>query len=175
MARGTQDLRELASMMPALDSSVADAPPRTSDGRRPYALLFGVQTFGAALLYWQGLPLYRKLLSDPASHNPQAATLAWVLCASVLIQVGYWTHHRALTAPPRYSNVLLGHVVLFVARMSFVLATAVFSFLFIANRLDSPMSITRYVVVLIGLFSLFCYTRELERLGKRLLSNPEKR
>ncbi len=82
-------------------------------------------------------------------------------------------HYRIRPAPPRFVNVGLGHIVLFLARLIFLLPTAIFSFLFIAKTVDVQMPPLRYVVILFGLFSLFCYVRELERFGIRLLGKQE--
>ena len=60
--------------------------------------------------------------------------------------------------------------------MSFVLATAVFGFVFIVRRPEFQIPASRYFVVIIGLFALFCYTQELEQLGKALIGpEPSKR
>jgi UPF0716 family protein affecting phage T7 exclusion len=149
--------------------TVLSSSARNLGGRWLYPLLLAVQTFGAALLYWQGLPIYRSLSSDVTAHDPQTETLVWTATASALIQVAYWTGYHAHLQPPRFVNVVIGHVVLFAARLLFVLATAIFTFLFIAKQLENQMSTLRYLVILFGLFSLFCYTRELERFGKRLM------
>lgn len=123
------------------------------------------------LLAWQVLPIYRKALADPTAYDSETTVSA--LGASALIQLGYWIRYRIRPAPPRLVNVGLGHFVLFLARLIFLLPTAVFSFLFIAKTVDTQMPASRYVVILIGLFSLFCYVRELERFGIRLLGKPE--
>jgi hypothetical protein len=42
------------------------------------------------------------------------------------MQGGYWISHRLPAPLPQLRNALFGHIVLFVARMSFVLATSIF-------------------------------------------------
>jgi hypothetical protein len=134
--------------------------------------LFTVQTAGAVLLAWQVLPIYRRAVADPSAYDSETTVSA--LGASVLIQFGYWMRYRIRPTPPPFVNVVLGHIVLFLARLIFVLPTTVFSFLFIAKTVAAQMPISRYLVILVGLFSLFCYVRELERLGIILLGGPEK-
>jgi hypothetical protein len=60
--------------------------------------------------------------------------------------------------------------VLFVARLVFLLGSAAFSLLFIVNTPPDSIPVFRYLLLLAMLFSLFCYTLELERLGKTLLA-----
>jgi hypothetical protein len=145
-------------------------------GRWLYPLLLAVQTIGAVIIYSQGLPLYRQLVAAPEQFESRTLERAsWSLSAIALIQIAYWIRYRVRPPMPRFVNAAIGHVVLFFARLSFVLATSVFSFVFISRKPDFfqiPGHGT--MLTLAVLFSLFCYTRELENLGKDLLGkeNP---
>ena len=50
--------------------------------------------------------------------------------------------------------------------MIYVLPTAIFGFVFVAQRPEFDIPVFRCLVLLLGLFSLYCYVRELERLGR---------
>jgi hypothetical protein len=129
-----------------------------------YPLLFALQTAGAALLFWQVLPIYRQAL---ANSNIYDSSTIVSLVGGVLIQFGYWINYRTRPPQPRLCNAVAGHILLFAARLTFLLPSAIFSFLFITKALQMPVA--RYLAIVFGLFSLFCYVRELERLGNRLL------
>ena len=139
-----------------------------------YPLLLTMETIGAVIFCWKGLPLFRLLIADPASYETRERIWIWALTAIVLIQIGYWLRYRIRPALPRFHNVLLGHIVLFVSRLSFVVATSIFSFVFIAKRLEAQMDASRYILTLVGLFSLFCYMLELQRLGNALIGPEQK-
>jgi hypothetical protein len=64
--------------------------------------------------------------------------------------------------------------VLFLSRLLFLLPVALFSFVFINNKLENQMPFSRYVLLLVGLFSLFCYSLDLRRYGTAMLG-PDKR
>jgi hypothetical protein len=145
-----------------------------ANGNRTY-LLLALQTIGAGLFYCNGLLLYREVASDPTAYSPNAATWGWSLPAIALIQVGYWIPHRIGPVPPRVVNVILGHGVLFLARLIFVLPVALFSFVFISNKLEDKMPLVRYVLLVAGLFSLFCYSLELRRYGMAMLGPDSRR
>jgi hypothetical protein len=132
-----------------------------------------MQTIGVFTLFWNGIPLYRKILADPASHQAQTQTLIWAFSSIALIQIGYWLSDRLRPPMPKFRNALVGMVTLFLARMSFVFASSVFGLLFITQRPGLNIPGFRSVITIIGLFSLFCYVRELERLGRALLG-PER-
>jgi hypothetical protein len=131
-----------------------------------YLFLFAVQTIGATILFWYAVPLFRQVLLDPGGHVPRTENLVWSLSAITLMQAGYWIRHRLRPALPQFRNALVGYIVLFVARMSFVLATSVFGFVFIVRRPELQIPASRYFLVIIALFALFCYTQELEQLGR---------
>jgi len=115
------------------------------------------------------VPLFRQALLDPGGHVPRTENLVWSLSAITLMQAAFWVRHRRRPRLPQVRNALVGHIVLFVARMSFVLATSVFGFVFIVRRPELFVPTSRYFVLTIGLFALFCYTQELEQLGRALI------
>lgn len=147
---------------------IPSGPATAARGRWLYALLLGTETAGAAMLYVRGVPFYRALVIDTAQYAPSGGTQLWTLSSMALMQVAYWTRHRARPALPRYRNALLGHLLLFVARLSFVLATSVFSFVFMTRKLAEQMPPVGYALTAAALFSLFCYMLELQRLGNAL-------
>ena len=152
--------------------SASGRPTRTiGDGLR-YLFLFAMQTTGAAILFWYTIPLFRQVLLDPGGHVARTENLIWSLSAITLMQASYWIRHRLRLPLPRLlRNALVGYAVLFVARMSFVLATAVFGFVFIVRRPEFQIPASRYLVLIIGLFALFCYTQELEQLGRAMIGS----
>ena len=105
-----------------------------ADSASRYFFLFAMQTMGAGILFWFTVPLFRQVLLDPGSHVPRTANLIWSLSAITLMQAGFWIRHRLRPSLPQLRNALVGYIVLFVARMSFVLATAIFGFVFIVRR-----------------------------------------
>jgi hypothetical protein len=148
---------------------VPDSVPSAASGRWLPLSLFAMETVGTVIYCWQGLPLYRLVAADPNVYRTPDETRAWSLLAIVLIQVGYWVRYRIGPAPPQVVSHALGHVVLFLSRMVFTLATAVFSFVFISRKLAFEMPALRYVIMLAGLFSLFLYMQELQRVGNALM------
>ncbi len=90
------------------------------------------------------------------------------------MQAGYWISHRVNSPVPQYANALIGNVILFLARMSFVFATSVFGFVFITQKPGFHIPAFRYVVTLVGLFSLYCYVQDLERLGRAFVGREKR-
>ncbi len=160
--------------MDADDSFACDsALAQRARGRWRYLALFGTRTVAAVVLYWTGLLLYRQVLADPRSYPVQPWTPVWSLSSIVVMQIGYWISYHLSLPLPRFRNVLLGHAVLFLGRMAFVLPTSAYSFVLSCGGLNSrsPSSIA----------SSFCWvcSRCIATCGSWSawvgLSSPEKR
>ncbi len=135
-----------------------------------YFCLLSMQTAGIALLLANGIPFYRLMALDFANFSPNPAPW-WVIAGMVLIQVAYWVRVRLQPPLPRAGNIVLGHIVGFVARISFVAVGSTFTVMFL-NRFEGLKEMNypplRVLAVLVMLFSMFCWTLELERLAKAL-------
>jgi len=137
----------------------------TRYGRRLYAVLFLVQTVGFAILLWEGLPIYRLIFTGVQGQHAKVKTLILVSLAIALVQGAYWT--RMATAPELRvpANVFLGHVMQFLGRISFIFGGAFFTLVMYARFPELELSVLRLAILIASLFSLFCYSLELERLG----------
>ena len=126
-------------------------------GCKPSAQLFST---GPASFFTDRFSLTRR------RTRRNLGRLSGSLSSIALMQIAYWVSYHVRPPLPQFKNALLGHVVLFLARMGFVLPTSVFGFVFVARRPEFEIPVFQYLVLLLGLFSLFCYVRELERLGR---------
>ena len=90
----------------------------------------------------------------------------WGTVAVILIQSTYWIRLRCFP-PLRFKRQLvLGHAIQFLWRLGFVFIGGMFSVVFFTRFKELEFSIWKVLFLLAVLFSLFCYTLELERLGK---------
>ena len=149
------------------------------NGQWIYPLLVVLQTVGAAIILWNGIPIYQQIVADASKHMPRPETLVQAIVAVAMIQVAYWFRQRIHPPLPQHNNSLLSHVVLFVGRLSLIFATSMFSVVFFMQPEGLHLSISRIVVLVAVLFSMFCFTLELERLGRALQGarerHPERR
>lgn len=133
-----------------------------------YLICFAIEIIGMALILWDGVPIFRSLLrfQQIATAYDETILTLGVIC----IQSTYW---KWLRHNPPFNMLKLpfaGHVVLFVSRLSFIFASAIFSF--VVYR-ASDMFEFRFVASLLGalvLFSVFLFSRHIEKLGNLMLS-----
>lgn len=134
----------------------------------PYLLLLAVQTIGAFIVLANGVPIYRQMVGDFAKLEQHPGILWWAVAAVALIQAAYWFRVWSQPPMPPGGLLFLGHVAQFAARLSFILASSTFTVVFLARFEQLSLPPQRILMVLALLFSLFCYSLELERLGKAL-------
>ena len=137
-----------------------------------YASWLILEIVGAVLLIFNGLPIYRKMLYEANSEIQNYGTLIWAFVATAMIQIGYWVRYYGKTPILHLDNAFVGHLVLFISRLSFLFATSAFGYIFITGNVNFEISWLRYLVFTLGIFSLFCFVRELEKLGNAMLSGP---
>ena len=143
-----------------------EAEPRRGLGF--YFSLFAVQTVGAAIVLVNGVPIYRQIAGDFAKPEPHRGILWWAVAAVALIQVAYWLRVWLQPPLPRSGHVIIGHFAYFLARLSFIFASSTFAVVFFAHFEQLTLPPHRILMVLALLFSMFCWTLELERLAKAL-------
>jgi hypothetical protein len=138
---------------------------------RAYPLLLAFEVAGAIIILWHGVPIYRSLLEGTFVQRTDFAVIAWASAGTLLIQAPYWIStlkvFRLLSVP---GHVFAGHVVTFLARLNFVFASGLFSAVVIVGAADLEFVPWRAALLAAVLFSMFCFTNELERLGKLLLN-----
>lgn len=133
-----------------------------------YIVFFGFELAGMFLIFWIGIPIFRQLL-----QFNQVVTVGdevVFLVAVVLIQFTYWTrlqHNPPFSLPVR---PLLAHLVLFASRLCFIFASAVFSLVIYRYSDLYEFNFIRTPLMATVLFSIFCFTKHLEKLGQLMTS-----
>ncbi|MEQ1895257.1 MAG: hypothetical protein ABL998_22185 [Planctomycetota bacterium] len=134
---------------------------------RRYWSLFLAQTLAAVLLFSVGVPFYCHLATR-APGRVSGDTLALAAGCVLVLQAGYWLGHRDFPGPALGGRPLFGHLVVFLGRLAFILASSLFSVVYLVrfDELDPPVG--GIVVLPLVLFAIFCFARELERIGNAL-------
>jgi hypothetical protein len=118
------------------------------------------------------VPIYRELLAGNF-NRPEPIVRLWVTAASALIQIGYWLRYLHQTSPSLPRRVLLGDVLMFLARVNFIFTGGVFSAVFFVRFDQVKFSLSGTGLLLAILFSMFCVSLDLERIGQAFLMPPE--
>jgi hypothetical protein len=120
-----------------------------------------------AFILYEALPLYRKLLRGPGGYEPGSYLLVPALCAVIVMQACYWSMRQIRPPISRRRNAFLGHLLLFLSRLSFIFAGSVLSLALFTRSQDTTLSVAGIVLLLATTFAQFCYARELEALSRK--------
>jgi hypothetical protein len=169
------------------DTLTEPQPPDTPDDQSRmkragiYLSLLAIQTAGATFLFWVVFPVFQHMVRR--SGVPQDLTLRTeisIMVAALLMQGCYWSRYRWVPIWIPLRNAAIGHGLMFASRASFFFGGALFSAIFFRHlpELDAlpPLgqATVRGVGVMTILFALFCYSVELERLGRAIEERPAK-
>jgi hypothetical protein len=155
---------------------------QSSRGAVAYGALLVLQTAVASSLLWMILPIFRRMVShlgEPQDLDPWR--LAIIGGGVVVLQSCYWVRLRYVPIFVPFRNVLVGHLLLFSSRASFFFGGAFFSVVFFRHVPELGVlppfgqAAAKGTTIIVILFSLFCYSLELERLGKAFEEPPIKR
>lgn len=135
---------------------------------RVYAILLLLQTLGIAIILWEGIPIYRRIVAGAAGQHVDSGALALAALAVGLVQGAYWLRLALVPGLKLPRNIFLSHLAVFVGRISFIFGTALFSTVLYYRLPELQLSFLRLVILVAVLFSMFCYALELERLGTAL-------
>lgn len=131
-------------------------------------VLLAVQAAGAAIIIYNGVPIYRRLLARVPERAADDRVVALAVVASLLGLCAHWVRRRTCPLPEFRRRELPGHLILFCSRLAFVFATALFSTIFFARFGELDASVLRVLVLLVVLYSMFCFTTEVEGLGRAM-------
>lgn len=128
-----------------------------------YLVPFSAELFAMSLILWDGVPIFRGLV-----NFRQGATVRddlVLFCAALVIQITYWLvlRRKPPFALPEWP--FIGHIILFLSRLSFIFVSTVFSFVVYRYWDVFEVSPYRFSLMIFILFSVFCFSRHLEMIG----------
>jgi hypothetical protein len=100
--------------------------------------------------------------------------LVFAALGVIIIQVCYWLDQHWFATLRLGHNPLLGHLILFLSRLNFIFDAAVFSAVYLVRFNELEISLWGFALLSTVLFSIFCYTLELERLGRALVERKDR-
>jgi hypothetical protein len=146
-----------------------------------YVGLLTVQTAAATFMFWVVFPLFRQMiarLGEPLELSLPVEVM--IISSALALNCAYWARYRWITVRAPFHSVFLGHVVQFVSRTNFFFGGALFSAIFFRHlpELDAfptiDQAVIKGLIVMWVLFALYCYSLELERLGKAIEEAPSR-
>ena len=144
-----------------------------------YAVLLTAQTAAATFLFWMVFPIFHSIVT----HLGERQVLDFseqiaIVAGAALLHCCYWTRLKWVPVTPPFHSSFVAHLCFFASRISFFFGSALFSIIFFRHlpELDALPTFGQAVVKTLyiagTLFGLFCYSLELDRLGKAIEERP---
>ena len=162
---------------------ISSGETRAIRSRRPkavssYLTLLALQSAAALALVTYIHRAFRILIDDiGVLHSISLGEIGFFLAAIIVSQAGFWFRLKRV-AIPGWRSLVLGHILGFSSRISFIFGGALFTVFFLRHAPELSWSedgwslVWRGAIVLVALFALYCYALELERLGNALQAGP---
>lgn len=142
---------------------------------RLYPFLLAIEMAGAVTILWHGVPIYRSLLEKTFVEHVDGSVVAWAIAGIVLIQAAYWlSTFKVFPSLAVSPHVFAGHAIAFIARLNFVFVSGLFATLVYARGPEIEFVAWRALMLAAVLFSMFCFSLELERLAKLFLETSHR-
>jgi hypothetical protein len=140
-----------------------------------YPLLLVAQSASAFFLFCQVFPIFRSVVTNlGARQDIELSTQIIIVIAAIILHACYWARLRWVDIEAPFHSVLVGHGLLFASRLNFLFSGAFFSAVFfrhlpeLASLPPFGEALVQALSIAAVLFGLFCYSLELERLGKAI-------
>ena len=133
-----------------------------------YVIFFVVEIAGMIMILWDGIPIFRQLVQFQQITTGRTQII--LLIAVAFVQFTYWKRLRHDPPFDLPQQQLVAHIILFISRLSFIFASSIFSFVVYRYSDVFQLSFDRSLLMMAVLFSVFCFTRHLEKIGNLMLT-----
>jgi hypothetical protein len=144
-----------------------------------YFVLLALQIFGAVTFIWRELPEFQQVLQFPGIQPPEDdrsdLIMVGIFCG---MQIPFWVRLLYIPVPLQRPNLLLGHIFLFLGRLTFIFGSTLFSVVVfrhlpkMGSEIDLFLAVRRGIIFVACLFALFCSSLEVERLAHAFEARP---
>jgi hypothetical protein len=111
-----------------------------------YWFLFVGQTIGDATILSHLIPIFRQLVTTGLDEKLPPKILVFAALGVTITQVCYWLDQYWFATLRLGYNLLLGHVILFLSRLNFIFAGAVFSAVYLVRFNELEISLLGFVL-----------------------------
>jgi hypothetical protein len=124
-------------------------------------------------------PSFKQLALNPGRQIPDIPLDDLATAGILLVMQGAWYRQLCIPIPFHGPKIISHHVLLCLARLSFIFGAAVFSVVFFRQLpglgLDADIILLARsgLLLIVSLFALFCFTFELERVANAFGNNRQ--
>ena len=142
----------------------AESPMNSSRNKILFWCLIATEGAGSQAILWNGIPIYRRLLS-PGTEGANSGDFVLAATAVIVMQVAHWTAFRLRPQLRFRRNVILGHVLLFIGELSLFFINALAVVILFDRSAELDFVLWKVILLVAILFAICTYKYQLGALG----------
>ena len=133
--------------------------------------LIATEGAGSQAIMWDGMPIYRRLLS-PGTQGADAMDFVLTAVVVIVMQVAHWLAFRLRPRLQFRRNVLLGYVLVFIGELSLFFVSALAVVILFDRGVELQFVLWKVLLLMTILFAICCYKYQLGKLGESIIDEP---
>ena len=134
--------------------------------------LIAAEAAGSQAILWNGIPIYRRLLS-PGTAGAGSQDFALATIAVIVMQVAHWVAFRLQPQLRFRRNVFLGHVLVFIGELSLFFVNALAVVILFDRGAELDFVLWKLLLLVAILFAICTYKYQLSTLGESLIEGHD--
>ena len=130
--------------------------------------LIAAEAAGSQALLWNGIPIYRRLLS-PGTAGAGSKDFVLATVAVIVMQAAHWVAFRLRRQLRFRRNVLLGHLLVFIGELSLFFINALAVVILFDRGAELAFVLWKILLLVAILFAICTYKHQLSELGESLI------
>ena len=130
--------------------------------------LIAAEAAGSQAILWNGIPIYRRLLS-PGTKGAVSEDFVLVAIVVIVMQVAHWIAFRLRPQLRFRRNVFLGYALVFIGELSMFFINALAVVILIDRGAELGFVLWKVVLLVALLFAIFSYKYQLSKLGDSII------
>ncbi len=130
--------------------------------------LIAAEAAGSQTILWNGIPIYRRLLS-PGTEGADTKSFVLATIVVIVMQVAHWGAFRLRPQLRIRRNVLLGYVLVFIGELSLFFVSALAVVILFDRGAQLDFVLWKILILVATLFAICSYKYQLSELGESLI------
>ena len=133
-----------------------------------FCCLIVVEAAGSQIIVWNGIPIYRRLLSA-ATEAADSTDFVLTTLVVIVMQVAHWVAFRLRPQLRFRRHVFLGYVLMFIGDLSLFFISALAVVILFNRGAELDFVLWKIFILVAILFAICCYKYQLTELGESLV------
>lgn len=130
--------------------------------------LIAAEAAGSQAIVWNGIPIYRRLLS-PGMEGADSRDFVLTTLVVIVMQVAHWAAFRLRPQLRFRRNVFLGYVLMFIGELSLFFVSALAVVILFDRGAELDFVLWKILILVAILFAICSYKYQLTELGESLV------